>query len=166
MSGVYINLRGRDAMNKIDALDSRIINALQDDFPAEVRPFQTIAEKLHISESEILERIRNLQESGLIRRIGGIMDSKRLGFYSTLCACSVDEGRIDGVAAIINRQKEVTHNYIRNHKLNMWFTLTVSSPGELLTVIKHLEELAGVKIVSMPATKFYKIKVSLEMGNK
>ncbi|MEN6462734.1 MAG: AsnC family transcriptional regulator [Syntrophomonas sp.] len=153
-------------MHRVDGLDSQILNILQDDFPADVRPFQVIAEKLHVSENEILDRISALKECGLIRRIGGIIDSRNLGFYSTLCACKVAEDRIEEVAAIINLQKEVTHNYIRNHELNMWFTLTVSSPDELLTVIRHLEKLTGVSIQSMPATKLYKIKVSLEIGSK
>lgn len=149
-----------------DGLDSQIINILQDDFPTDARPFQIIAEKLHVSEDEILERIRCLRECGLIRRIGGIMDSKNLGFHSTLCACKVPEDRIEEVAAIINLQKEVTHNYIRDHELNMWFTLTASSAEDLSYIIKHLEKLNGINILSMPATRLYKIKVSLEMGNK
>jgi DNA-binding Lrp family transcriptional regulator len=166
MNGAFINLKGRDAMHKADALDNRLINILQQDFPVDARPFEIIAEKLRVSEEEVIDRIRILQKCGLIRRIGGIMDSRKLGFYSTLCACRVPEDRIEEIAAIINLQKEVTHNYIRNHELNMWFTLTVSTSDELLNLIRHLEELTGLSIKCMPSTKLYKIKVSFEMGKK
>jgi DNA-binding Lrp family transcriptional regulator len=165
-NGAFINLKGQGAMHRVDKLYNQIINILQDDFPVNTKPFQIIAEKLQISEDELLNRIRILQKCGLIRRIGGIMDSRKLGFYSTLCACKVEQDRLEEVASIINLQKQVTHNYIRDHELNMWFTLTVSSPEELLTVIRYIEKLTGIKIVSMPATKLYKIKVSFEMGNK
>ncbi|MGI5920839.1 MAG: AsnC family transcriptional regulator [Syntrophomonadaceae bacterium] len=153
-------------MPQIDELDSQLLNLLQDNFPVNVSPYLRMAEKLQVPESEVIKRIERLITSGLIRRIGGIMDSRKLGFYSTLCACRVAEDRIEEVANIINRHKEVTHNYIRNHDFNIWFTLTVSSPEQLKNTIKNLEDLTGVTIYSMPATRLYKIKVSLEMGKE
>ena len=52
------------------------------------------------------------------------MDSRKIGFYSTLCAVQVPEDKIEAVAAVINQLPGVTHNYLRDHDYNIWFTLT------------------------------------------
>lgn len=112
----------------------------------------------------MLEKIKELKNRGIIRRIGGIIDSRALGFYSTLCACTVAEDQIERVSAVINRLPEVTHNYIRDHNYNLWFTLTAPSKAKCLELIQKIEAESGVIIHSMPAVKMYKIKVSFEMG--
>ncbi|WP_249175408.1 Lrp/AsnC family transcriptional regulator, partial [Clostridium tyrobutyricum] len=52
-------------------------------------PFQILSKKLYIDEVEVIERINKLKEEGIIRRIGGIFNSKKLGYTSTLCAARV-----------------------------------------------------------------------------
>ena len=151
-------------MVMLDKTDQSILNILQNSFPLTVRPYQDIALQLAITEDEVLERIGRMKTEGLIRRIGGIMDSGQLGFYSTLCALAVPEGRIDEVAAIINENSGVTHNYLREHHYNIWFTITCKSHSEAQRQIKGLEEATGCKILSMPTRKVYKIKVSFDMG--
>lgn len=148
----------------LDKMDQSLLDILQNSFPLTLKPFQDIAMQLGIKEDEVLERISRMKREGLIRRIGGIMDSGRLGFYSTLCAAAVPEARIDEVAAIINQNPGVTHNYLREHPYNIWFTLTCKSHQEALQQIKELENLTGCKILSMPTRKVYKIKVSFDMG--
>jgi len=147
----------------LDKMDQSLLDILQNSFPLTLKPFQDIAMQLGIKEDEVLERISRMKREGLIRRIGGIMDSGRLGFYSTLCAAAVPEARIDEVAAIINQNPGVTHNYLREHPYNIWFTLTCKSQQEALQQIKELENLTGCKILSMPTRKVYKIKVSFDM---
>ncbi len=147
----------------LDKMDQSLLDILQNSFPLTLKPFQDIAMQLGIKEDEVLERISRMKREGLIRRIGGIMDSGRLGFYSTLCAAAVPEARIDEVAAIINQNPGVTHNYLREHPYNIWFTLTCKSHQEALQQIKELENLTGCKILSMPTRKVYKIKVSFDM---
>lgn len=151
-------------MNNLDWLDRQLLNLMQNDFPLTPRPYLDMARKFDISEEEVLNRIQAMKQSGIIRRTGAILDSRKMGFYSTLCACRVEEERIDEVAAIINRQKGVTHNYVRDHYYNIWFTLTALSPDEAIETLKDIEQIAGIKILIMPAIKTYKIKVSLNMG--
>lgn len=151
-------------MNNLDRLDRQLLNLMQNDFPLTTQPYLDMARKLDISEEEVLNRIQVMKQNGIIRRTGAILDSRKMGFYSTLCACRVDEERIDEVAAIINRQKGVTHNYVRDHYYNIWFTLTAPSRNEAMEILKAIEQAAGIKILIMPAIKTYKIKVSLNMG--
>lgn len=150
-----------------DVVDRKILDFLQNDFPLAVRPFKVMADRLSMSEAELMTRIAVMKDSGLIRRIGGIMDSRSLGFYSTLCAVSVPEVQLEEVAQIINQQPGVTHNYLRDHDYNIWFTLTMPSYGETMTVLRELETVLGLNIISMPTEKVYKIKVSfnMESGN-
>lgn len=149
--------------NRLAALDVRILNALQSEFPTSAAPFAELAARLAIGEDDLLERIKALQAQGLIRRIGGVLDARTLGFYSTLCACQVDDREIDRVAVLINQEKGVTHNYVRDHKLNIWFTLTASSKEEADNIITNLEEAAGTRIYTMPATQVYKIRVNFPL---
>ena len=151
-------------MNELSRTDREILNILQADFPLTTRPYLEVAEKMNLDEEEVITRIQAMKKSGLIRRIGGIMDARSLGFYSTLCACKVPEQRIDEVAEIINWQKGVTHNYIRDHEYNMWFTLTAPSQDEAMQILHSLQSDAGIEVISMPAKQVYKIKVSFEMS--
>ena len=146
-------------------VDRKILDILQNDFPLAVQPFQEMSNRLNISEEELLTRIAAMKASGVIRRIGGIMDSRSLGFYSTLCAVTVPEVQIEEAAEIINQLPGVTHNYLRDHEYNMWFTLTMPSLHELEAKLSELETLLGLKIINMPAQKVYKIKVSFDMGS-
>jgi len=150
----------------MDHTDHAILDILQNAMPLTLQPFKDIADQLALKEDEVIERIDAMKKSGLIRRIGGIIDSHQLGYYSTLCAIDVPEKRIDEVAAMINQIPGVTHNYLRDHSYNIWFTLTSSSKAESDRQLKELERCCGLKILSMPTTKVYKIKVSFAMGDK
>lgn len=153
-------------MQAWDDTDRKILDLLQNDFPLAVQPYQAMAETLQLSQDELIARIAAMKASGLIRRIGGIMDSRRLGFYSTLCAVSVPAERIEEAARIINQQPGVTHNYSRDHEYNLWFTLTAPSRQESTEVLQALQADLGLNIISMPAEKVYKIKVSFKMENE
>lgn len=147
----------------LDKTDQVMLNILQNTLPLSVQPYKDIAQELDIEEDEVLKRIARLKSEGLIRRIGGIMNSSQLGFYSTLCAMSVPEARIEETAGLINQMAGVTHNYLREHYYNIWFTLTVRSRAEAKKQLMELEEVSGLKVISMPASKIYKINVSFDM---
>lgn len=149
----------------LDKTDQVMLNILQNSFPLSVQPYKDIAQELGIEEDEVLRRIARLKNDGLIRRIGGIMNSSQLGFYSTLCAMSVPEAQIEATAGLINKMAGVTHNYLREHYYNIWFTLTVKSREEAARQLLELEEASGLKVISMPANRVYKIKVSFDMEN-
>ncbi|HZK43669.1 MAG TPA: AsnC family transcriptional regulator [Syntrophomonadaceae bacterium] len=149
----------------MDKLDRKLLDILQQDYPLHPKPYAIIADKIGITEPEVIQRISRLKINGIIRRIGGVIDGKKLGFYSTLCASTVPENRINEVAALINQYDEVTHNYVRDHQLNVWFTLTAKSYEKVMEILELIEEQANIKVYSMPALKLYKIRVALEMGD-
>ncbi len=144
----------------MDALDSRIIDKIQSDFPLDERPFQVIAEEFGVLESEVIERVARLQETGTIREIGPVFDLKKLGYTSTLCAARADEAHTEDVAAFINTFDEVTHNYLREDPLNIWFTLIAPDADRIEAILNAIREREGVtEVLSLPATRLFKIKV-------
>lgn len=148
----------------MDDIDRKILNILQDDFPLTVHPYKDIAEMIGLTEAEVLNRIQVLKDTGIIRRIGGVINARGMGWTTTLCAMTVPEHRIDEVAQRINQERGVTHNYLRDHQLNMWFTLIAPSPEEASLILQQIERDTSIHIVEFPALQSYKIKVSFDMG--
>jgi len=147
----------------LDSLDRRILNQLQTDFPVAAEPYRVMADHLGISEAELLTRIGVMKSSGLIRRIGGVMNTHSMGFVSTLCAAVVSSSELENAIQVINRLPGVTHNYLRDHEWNVWFTLTVPSQQEANHILEELRSGLGCEIISMPAEKIFKIKVAFDM---
>lgn len=148
----------------MDETDRNLLNLIQSDFPICSRPFKVIGERLGISEQEALERVSALKASGVIRRIGGSFDSRRLGFYSTLCAARVSEEKLQQFNEVINSYPGVTHNYTREHPFNIWFTFIAQSEEEVLRALKEISQKTGVKeIVNLPARRTFKIRVNFEL---
>ncbi len=148
----------------MDELDRRILNAVQRDFPVVSNPFAQIASKVGLPEEEVLQRLRNLKDAGVIRRIGAILDPRTLGWVSTLCAARVPEERIDAFVATVNRLPGVTHNYERKAYYNIWFTLTVPTWEEVEKRLKEIAGQTGVReIVHLPAREIFKVKVQFDL---
>jgi len=142
----------------MDAIDKKILNLLQTEFPLTPEPFKTVAEKVGISEDETLTRIHRLKEEGVIRRIGAVLDSGKLGFVSRLCAARVPEDSIARFVDRVNALSGVTHNYNRNHVYNIWFTLIVPSEEELEKTIAGISEETGIRdIMTFRAVRTFKI---------
>lgn len=144
---------------KLDKLDRAILNEIQSHFPLEVRPFQVVGERVGASEEEVLRRVQGLYESGVIRRLGANFTSRKLGYTSTLCAAQVPGEQLEEFVAAVNRHPGVTHNYLRRHEFNVWFTLIAESQERLKEILGEIREATGIEIMSLPARRIFKIKV-------
>ena len=117
-----------------------------------------------MTESEVLKRVRRLKERGIIRRIGANFNSKKLNFTSTLCAAKVPKEKLAGFVEKVNSYSGVTHNYLRDHEYNVWFTFIAPSAATVEKALKEITETTGVpEIRNLPAVKTYKIKVDFEV---
>jgi len=142
----------------MDDLDRMILNLVQDGLPLDKEPFARIAERIGISEDEVLERIGRMKDEGVIRRIGAIFDPGRLGLASTLCAARVPREKLTDFVKSVNAHPGVTHNYRRNHPYNVWFTLTEATEKALADAIAQLIENTGISsIKSLKAKRTFKI---------
>jgi len=149
---------------KMDAIDKKLLNILQKEFPLEERPYEAIARRCGIDEEEALLRIRRMKDEGIIRRIGAVFDGVKLGRVSTLCAARVPEDKIDGFVRVVNANKGVTHNYRRDHEYNIWFTVSAAGADELQAFLRDVKEKTGVTdILDMRAVRVFKINASFDM---
>ncbi len=147
---------------KWDVLDKAILNLIQWEFPIEERPYKELANRLNSSEEEVFKRVKGLLETGCIRRLGGIFDTRKLGFYTTLVAVKVEESKIDAVAEKINQYSGVTHNYKRSHEWNLWFTLAGEDKALVKSLLEDIESFDGVEaLMELPAEKKYKLGLTL-----
>lgn len=153
-------------IHELDNIDKQILNDIQWTFPLVERPFLELAKEYHISEEQIIERIKKLKDIGIIRQISAIFDTRRLGYKSALVAFAVKENKIEDVANEINKHPGVSHNYERNHEYNLWFTLAVPPYGDMKVDLEKMALLDGVlKYRVLPTLKMYKIGVKLDMVN-
>ena len=143
----------------MDQRDKELLNEIQAGFPVEPHPYRVLGERLSMDEEEVIARIAKLRQAGIIRRLGASIDSRRVGFVSTLLAAKVPEEKFETVVKIINACAGVTHNYERRHEYNVWFTLIAPSVKEKERIISQLREKAGVEILELPAKKIFKIRV-------
>jgi DNA-binding Lrp family transcriptional regulator len=149
----------------VDNIDRQLLNIIQRGFPICSRPYQQLAEELGTSEEEVIEKIAKLKEEGIIRRLGGIFDSKKLGYKSTLCAIKVPKEKMPEVTDAINSYKGVTHNYLREHYYNMWFTLIAPSAEAIEEILAEMRRETGIDdIINLPAVNFFKINVNFDLN--
>jgi siroheme decarboxylase len=144
--------------------DRELLNAVQWDFPLEPRPYAALGDRLGLSEPEVRARIAAVKDTGVLRQLSAIFDTRALGYNSSLVAARIDPDRVDEAAATISAHPGVSHNYKRNHSFNLWYTIAVP-PGESLD--EHLEVLhqqsGAIVTRKLPTLKLYKIGVKLDM---
>jgi DNA-binding Lrp family transcriptional regulator len=147
----------------LDNTDRRLLNLIQVDFPLTPEPYRVLAESLGLREEEVIRRIGRMCGEGVIRRLGGIFDSRRMGYSGTLCAMRVEPERIEEVAGVVNAFPGVTHNYIREHDYNMWFTVIAESREKLDEILNAVQARTGLEVITLPAENIFKIRVNFDL---
>ncbi len=148
----------------MDAVDKEILKELQGDLPIVKRPFQEIASRVGIPEAEVLMRINKLIHEGIIRKFGLRIDSRKVGYASTLVAMKVPRDRLDEVAARLSENPNVTHNYAREHDFNLWFTIIARNRAELHKTLEEIgREVEHEDMINLPTRRKFKIKVKFHV---
>ena len=168
MASVTPKLRSRKhgAAIPLDDFDKRLLNAMQGSFPIEPRPYASVAAALEVPEERVLARVGELVDERIIRQVTPIFDTRALGYGSMLVAAKVDPEHPWRAARIINSHPGVSHNYLRNHDFNMWFTLAVEEDSALGLdgTLDVLQELTGAESIrQLPTLKLFKIRMDLEL---
>jgi siroheme decarboxylase len=150
----------------LDELDKRLLNLLQGSFPVAPRPYAAVAELAGVQEEEVLSRTRRLLDERIIREVTPIFDTRVLGYSSMLVAAKVDPENPWRAAKVINSHPGVSHNYLRDHDFNIWFTIATEpgSPLGLDGTLDVLQRLTGAESVrQLPTLRLFKIRMDLEM---
>lgn len=152
-------------MTALTDFDKRLLNLLQGNLPVCSRPFARLGEMLDTTEEHVLSRLDDLKRAGYLRRIGTFFNSEQLGYHGTLIALRVAEQHLVDVVQVINRCAGATHNYEREGKYNLWFTLLTSSHAAEEKILADIAALPGVEgLMSLRANKRYKINVQFNLA--
>jgi siroheme decarboxylase len=164
--GDKLRSRKHGAAIPLDERDKRLLNLMQGSFPIARRPYQHVASRLELPEEAVIERVQELIDERIIRQVTPIFDTRALGYSSMLVAAKVDPDNPWRAATIINEHPGVSHNYLRNHEFNIWFTIATEpeSPLGLDGTLDVLGRVAGAESIrQLPTLQLFKIRMDLEM---
>ena len=155
----------RSRSSTLDIVDRQILNIIQSRFPLTAEPYHVVGEEVGLTEEEVLERIRKLKRQHVVRQISAIFDTRRLGYKTSLVACSYPPERLHKSALVINRHPGVSHNYAREgHAYNLWFTLAVPPYEDLEESVAEMTCRTGATGYRvLPTIRFFKIGVNFDM---
>jgi DNA-binding Lrp family transcriptional regulator len=166
MASVKVRTRSGGSAVPLDDADRRLLNLMQGSFELTRRPFAHVAGLAGLTEDDVMARVQRLLDKRIIREITPIFDTRALGYQSMLVAAKVDPEYPHRAAKLINAHPGVTHNYLRNHDFNLWFTIAVEPHSKLgldgtLDVLQA--ETGAQSIRQLPTLKLFKIRMDLEM---
>ncbi|WP_254535566.1 siroheme decarboxylase subunit beta [Halomarina litorea] len=148
----------------LDRIDRAILNAFQGGFPVVERPFEPAAAALRergvdVTSEELLDRVRRMDEEGVLSRFGALVNAQEIGGTATLVAMHAPEERFDEVAEQVNAHREVAHNYEREHPhLNMWFVVSVADESEVERVLADIEAETGQPTYNLPKVREFRVE--------
>jgi siroheme decarboxylase len=154
-------------MPEADPVQAALLNQIQVDVPVVANPFAELGHGIGVSEKQVIQQLRSLKSAGIIRQISAIFDTRSLGYESSLVASRVDPARVDESATIISQHPGVSHNYLRNHAFNLWYTIAVSplSKLRLEKTVEILRRRSGAESTRLlPTLKLFKIGVKFDFG--
>ncbi len=144
----------------LDEKDKAILRKLQGNLPVVKEPYAALAVDIGITENEFFTRIKGLMDEGLIRKFGLRIDSKKLGFASTLVAMRVAPEKLDTVAKKLSDIESVTHNYARDHNYNLWFTVIEKDERTLQDTLDRISrDMEHEEMLNLPVLRKFKINV-------
>ncbi len=144
----------------MDKLDREILGAMQDDFPIAQKPYDAIAARIGIETDQLWSRVEAMLQDGLIRRIGVSIDSRKIGYSSTLAAVRVGDEQVDAAAEVIGSWTEVTHSYQRDDEFNIWFTLIACDEQRIEYILEQVRSKLGLKnsdLLNVPVKRLFKL---------
>ncbi len=143
----------------LDNFDRHLLGLLQAGFPLTREPYARLGLKLGISGNEVIHRIGELKDKGIVRQIGPVLDGRRLGYQSTLVAMRVKAENVGRAEMAIREHPGVSHGYERDHDFNVWITLSVPPGADIENEIGKLALAAGAQAaLALPALRVFKLR--------
>lgn len=149
-------------MPELDAIDRRIIDQMQGDFPLCAEPYAAVATTLGLTEAELIARLQSLLARRVLTRFGPMFQIERMGGAFVLAAMAVPEADWARVVAAVNGFAAVAHNYRREHAFNMWFVLATETPAGIDAAVAEIETATGLPVYPFPKLNEYFVEMKLE----
>lgn len=147
-------------------LQKQLCTLLQQGIPVRSEPFAEIANDLDVSTEQVLDNIRQLKESGIIKRFRAIINHRTLGKASTLVTAHVPEEKLQSVTESVNAFSGVSHNYLRDNFYNLWFTLQAHTSDEIENILSGLRNRFKIEFHSLPVFRTFKLSVHFNVSGK
>lgn len=144
------------------ALEQKLLDNYQRDFPLSATPFADIADELGVAEEHVLETYQDLKARGTVGRIGGIFKPGSVG-ASTLAAMEVPEDRLEAVADVVSAMATVNHNYEREHRLNLWFVIAADTQADVKRTLQAIEEQTGLEVLDLPMLEAFHLDLGFKL---
>lgn len=151
-------------MTPLSEMQLRLIDGWQRDLPLDPAPYARIASSLGLSELTVLGMLCELWRSGVLSRVGAVVEPNTVG-ASTLAAMAVPPARLEDVAARVNEEPGVNHNYEREHSYNLWFVVTGRDRQAIDTAIGRIESHTGHGVLDLPLRAAYHIDLGFPIVN-
>ena len=148
--------------DSLTRLQQSLLNDFQRELPLSTTPYADMADRLGVSEDEVIDNLQLLQQRGYISRVGPVFRPNRIG-ASTLAAMAVPEHHLEKTAAIVSAFAEVNHNYQREHDYNLWFVITACDEDHLAQVLDDIEKQAAYPVMSLPMLEDYHIDLGFRL---
>ncbi|MGD1992078.1 MAG: AsnC family transcriptional regulator [Anaerolineae bacterium] len=151
----------------MDQIDRQLLDLMQGAFPLVPAPFAALGETVGLDEEAVLIRVRRLVDEDIIRQIGPIFSSRRLGYHSTLAAFRLAPERLEAVADQVSAHPGVSHNYARDHAYNLWFTVTLPGDQDLEAEVERVAAEAEVDDwLYLPSLRTFRLGVRFDLSEK
>lgn len=133
---------------ELNELDKQIIMELQAGLPLASRPYEALGRRLGLTEEELIARIQDLQQAGIMRRIGAALRHHRVGFTANaMIVWQIPEEKIEEVGKQLSQLPEITHCYQRrvlpHWPYNFYTMVHGRSREECKQIADKLAEIAG-----------------------
>lgn len=151
----------------MDDIDGRLVNRMQAQFPLDREPYAALGHGLGIGGEDVIRRIADLKNRGIVRMIGPVLNAASLGFKTTLVAAKVLESRLESAAQVLVEHPGVGHCYLREHEFNLWSTLALPGDADIEEELRRLGELSGAEVIfDLPTVRTFKIGAYFDVGGK
>lgn len=149
---------------QLNGIDRALLNLIQAEFPLTKEPYADLGQRLGTGTDDVIRHIKHLKSGGIIRLIGPVLDSRSLGYQTTLVAMRVAKAQLEKAEQVIAGHPGVSHGYERDHHFNLWFTLAVPPAVNIETELEQVSRSTGAEaIFSLPAIRVFKIGAYFDM---
>lgn len=153
---------GDGPVTLLSELERRLLNSYQRGLPLSPTPYADMAERLGVTEHEVLDCLRGLRQRGVVSRVGAVFRPNRVG-VSTLAAMRVPVERLEEVAGLVSASSEVNHNYERSHDFNLWFVATAADTEALQRALRDIERRSGIPVMQLPLEQDFHIDLGFPL---
>lgn len=135
----------------LNELDYQLIAEIQGGLPLCSHPYAEVGSRIGLGEDQVLERIRLMQESGIIKRMGLVVRHHELGYRANaMVVWDIPDDQVDAAGEILGNQPCTTLCYQRPRRLPDWpynlFTMIHGKERQpVLDYIEGLTHLPGME---------------------